>query len=208
MLIADDHHIFRDGLASILKRLPYVVDVYHAENGMRVINHPKLESVDVVLMDINMPVMNGIETTVKIIKRHPTKIIIAMTMHDSEEYVKLMMDAGCMGYLLKSANFGEIDKALQNVVQGKKYLSEEVNDRFYEMDLNTPSQQSFNEREIEILKLLCKEYSTREISDALFVSIKTIELYRQKLLTKTNSKNIAGLVVYAIEKGFYRGDKK
>ncbi len=208
LLVADDHHIFRDGLASILKRLAYVADVFHAENGLAVLNHPKLELVDIVLMDINMPVMNGIETTMKLLKKIPDKKIIAMTMHDSEEYVKLMMDGGCMGYLLKSADFGEIDKALKNVATGKKYMSQEVNDLFYETSLQNSPSHSFNEREIEILRLVCKEYSTKEISDALYVSVKTIELYRQKLLTKTNSKNTAGLVVYAIEKGFYKFDKQ
>lgn len=208
ILIADDHKIFNDGLASILKHLKIIENIYQAENGAQVLDWIVKEHIDVILMDINMPGMNGIETTLKVKSKKDSIKVIALTMHDSEMYVKMMMEAGCSGYLLKSVELTEIEKAILAVMSHKIYLSAEVNDMFYQDSLHQSDMYSYNEREIEILKYICQEFSTKEIAEKLFVSAKTIELYRTRLLQKTNSKNSAGLVVFALEKGFYHPDKK
>jgi len=207
--IVDDHKIFRDGLTSIIKRLPYINEIKHAVDGqelLELLSHATTLP-HLIFMDINMPKMNGIETTIRVKSKYNNIHILALTMYDDETNLNLMINAGCMGYLLKSTDYEELDIAIRHIMNGKKFLSKQLNDMFYQNAINTEqtSNTIFNERELEILKMICQELSTKEIAERLFISIKTAELYRARLLQKTNSKNTAGVVVFAMKHGFYKG---
>lgn len=213
LILADDHEIFRKGLEVTLKRIPYVDNVYHAENGKDVLDLLKTTgNIDVIIMDIRMPKMDGLEATRLLRPHYPSVKIIALSMMDDKASIVQMFKAGANGYLLKNTNKLELQDAIENVLQGNKYFAKEVANIIvnHELDhLPIPMRTAFSTelttREVDILQLICHQYSTKEISDILCISEKTIEGHRKSLLEKTRSKNIAGLVWYALENGIIKG---
>ncbi|MEO8146076.1 MAG: response regulator transcription factor [Bacteroidia bacterium] len=211
ILIADDHPMFRKGLEMSMKTITRVGKVLQAENGLHVLEVLEKEPVDIIFMDIKMPMQNGIETTRIVSKKYPAIKVIALSMSDDKENILEMFKAGVSGYLLKNTNKAEIEMAINEVLQGGKYYSKEVSDVLLEkiirIELTTErAQQSqppekLTDREITVLRHICSQLSTKEIADVMCLSDKTIEGYRLKLLQKTNSKNIAGLVMYAVDHG-------
>jgi len=204
VLIVDDHLLFRMGIESILKKIPLVNSVTHAEDGEQVLKLLKKKKFDLIFMDIKMPNMDGIMTTRKISIRFPEIPVVALTSVDDRENIIQMIDAGARGYLLKSADSKEVKTAISKILDGSHYYADEVEKNLFDRLIHKPvrdSKQSIDDvtdRLRAVLFLICYEFTTREIADKIMVSEKSIEGYRTKLMEITNSKNIAGLVMFAV----------
>jgi DNA-binding NarL/FixJ family response regulator len=212
VLLADDHEIFRKGLEITLKRLPFVGKILHASNGLEVLEIlNSKEPVHVIFMDIRMPELDGIKATIQIRIKNKDVKIIALSMMDDRASILQMFKAGANGYLLKNTNKLELADAIQHVMGGNRYYAKEVSEMLLRKELEhlpLPRKTKFNPdltpRELEVLILICHQYSTKEMSEILSLAEKTIEGHRTKLLEKTQSKNIAGLVYYALENGLIK----
>ena len=211
IVIADDHEIFRDGFRAMTKKFPEVKLIGEAENGRDLIELIEKTKPDVVLTDIKMPKMDGIEATRQLIKSKSNVNIIALSMFDEDNLISDMLEAGAKGYLIKNANKEEIIEAIKTVNRGKTYYCKDTSARLLQMISNskfnpykkTPKPQ-FTERELEVIKLICDQLSNKEIAERLNLSIRTIEGYREKILEKMDVHNTAGIVVYAIKTSIYQ----
>ncbi len=205
ILITDDHKLFREGMKLILSNLPYVERIYEAGNGKECVRlFENGEKPDIVFMDIEMPEMNGIEATVNVMRDHPCTSIIALSMYANEDYYSKMIEAGAKGFMLKNSGIREVEEAIQQVIFGKSYFSQEILSGFIRnmsRKKQSPSSGKLSEREEEVLYLICKGYSNQEVADALHISKRTVDKHRENLLFKTDSKNTPGLVIYAIKNG-------
>lgn len=202
--IVDDHGLFRQGLKLLLSNLNFIGKIYEANNGEEFITGLKNNPVDVALIDIEMPVMNGIEAAKRAREIQPSIKILALSMYSDKNYYLSMIDAGACGFLLKNSNFDEVEKAITDVCNDKSYISIEILNEI----LKYPDKASFNvldseltERETEVLLLICKGLTNNEIADRLVLSKRTVDKHRENLLLKTQSKNTANLVIYAIKNG-------
>jgi DNA-binding NarL/FixJ family response regulator len=207
ILTVDDHQLFRIGLVSVLKEFDFVSQIHEAENGREAIEKLVCDNYDIVLMDINMPIMMGTQAT-RVIKRDfPEVKVIALTMYEDQKHVIEMVEAGASGYIIKNTNGTEIYNALQKVMNNELYFSRQISESLItslvQKHQTKKSQQNemISNREKDILCLICREYTTREIAQALFLSGKTVDWHRINLLQKTHSKNIAGLVLFAVRSG-------
>ena len=204
VLVVDDHLLFRMGIESILKKISFISSVTHAENGEQVLKLLKKKKIDLVFMDIKMPEMDGITTTKKVTVRYPEVPVVALTSVDDRDNIIQMIDAGARGYLLKSADIRELKTAIKKIMDGSHYYADEVEKNLFDRLIQRPvpvSKQSIDDvtdRLRAVLFLICYEFTTKEIADKLNVSEKSIEGYRTKLMEITNSKNIAGLVMFAV----------
>ncbi|MAO07191.1 MAG: DNA-binding response regulator [Alteromonas sp.] len=210
VLIVDDHKMVIEGMKLLLQNHPEIDVTDTALSGEEGIE--KLETVnpDVILLDINLPGLNGIETCKKMIELQPNVKIIAISMHKESSLIKLMLSNGAKGYVLKNAGQDEVIEAITQVYQGKTYLDDTVN----EIIVNTvtkaskKSQQSpfpsLSRREKEILELILEEHTTQEIAEKLFISFGTVETHRRNMLIKTGARNTAGLVRIALEYELHR----
>ena len=202
VLIVDDHKLFREGLKLLLKNLQEIGEVWEASDGEVFLNMIKTHHPDVVLMDIEMPRLNGIEATTKALEQYPEMKILALSMFGDEEYFQKMVDAGVCGFLLKNSDFSEVRKAIMNVAQGNNYFTDEILYKLVTRFRSRPSHieqaVALSDREQEILLLICKGLSNQEIADQLFISKRTVDHHRASLLTKTDTRNAASLVIYAI----------
>lgn len=205
ILLVDDHDIVRDGLKSLLEdEIGYNI-VAEAENGRKAIEACEQHDIDLAIMDINMPEMDGIEATVRIKEKHPDIKILALTMMDEDQHIRQMIEAGASGYILKSSNKEELLEAITKILDGKHYFSHDAAqtvllDLIKGRDQDTkqdPAQ--LTDRQLEVLELIAKEYTNQEIADELYISIRTVDAHRRNLLQKTGAKNTAGLVTYAIK---------
>jgi len=206
VVICDDHVIFRKGLGTILNEINEVKVIGEASNGQELLTLMKKQDVDVVLMDIRMPVMDGIETTLKIKERQYDTKIIALTMHEEIGYFNQMIEAGAHGYLLKKTTRDELEAALKQVIKGEYYFAAEFL-AHAEKHFRKKAQESpvvLTDREKEVLELICKGYSNPEIAKKLFLSERTIDGHRANLLEKTGAKNAPHLVMYAIKYGLVK----
>ncbi|RIH65754.1 DNA-binding response regulator [Mariniphaga sediminis] len=204
--LVDDHSLFREGLHFLLSNLDFIDEIYEAENGEQFISTLKQQPVDIVLLDIEMPLMNGIDAAKQALKMWPDIKIIALSMYSDENYYSSMIDAGAYGFLLKNSNFSEVRKAILDVWEGKNYFSTEIMQSIL-LRLNRKTQgepfDDLTEREIEILYHICKGLSNAEIADILSISKRTVDKHRENLLQKTQSKNTANLVIFAIKHGYF-----
>jgi len=200
IIIVEDHAIFREGLKQILAGINNVELIGEAENGEIFLELLKKVTPDVVLMDIKMPVMDGMEASEKALKLYPKLKIIILSMFVDEEYLYAMVLKGVNGFLLKNASRQNLERAITMVNSGQQYFSPELNG----MLAKKIRQISFNEmpvftnKENEVLRLICRGYSTEEMADEMNISKRTIEGYRLKLLQKTSLKNTINLVIFAI----------
>lgn len=208
LAIADDHKIFRNGLKATLEDCPEFNLLIEASNGKELIGQLATHTPDVILMDIKMPEMDGMQTTTHISQQFKGIKILALSMHNEDKYIVDMMKAGASGYLLKNAEPEEIIEAILTVHNKGFYFNERLSVTLIKQLVgpnyseNAAQQQvDLNEREIEVLKLVCQEYSNQEIADKIFLSVRTVEGYRARLFEKTCSKNLVGLVIFAIKKG-------
>ena len=207
LIITDDHKIIRDGIKSMLRSEQAIQVVGEASNGTELIDLLATTPADVVLMDINMPGKDGFETMEHLAAHFPAVKVLVLSMLDHESYVNRMMNAGAWGYLLKNAGREELSSAIQLVASGTPYICSEV-----AMDLlkrtNSPAGlraepgiKDLSKREMEVLALIAEGYTNAEIADRLFTSKRTIETHRQNLLEKTNSRNTATLIKFALQRG-------
>lgn len=208
LAIADDHKIFRNGLKSTLEDCPDLKLLIEASNGKELIGQLAANTPDVILMDIKMPEMDGMQTTAYIHQHFKQIKVLALSMHNEDKYIVDMMKAGASGYLLKNAEPEEIIEAIATVYNKGFYFNEHLSVTLIKQLVGpgsyneAPGQNvDLNDREIEILKLVCQEYSNQEIADKIFLSVRTVEGYRARLFEKTGSKNLVGLVIFAIKKG-------
>jgi DNA-binding NarL/FixJ family response regulator len=201
VIIVDDHEIIRVGLRQIINKLGYAKVVGEASNGYEFLDLIEHEETDLVIMDIEMPLMNGAESTKRALEKHPNLKIIALSVHTDDDHIRMMMDAGVKGFLIKNIRKEVLDRALQAVYIGKTYYSEELWDYFSKVlgrDSHHEDTVSFTARELEVLKLCAEGLSNKEISDRLFISERTVVGHKSNLMAKTNSKNSVSLITYAI----------
>jgi two-component system, NarL family, response regulator LiaR len=206
IFLVDDHSLFREGLRFLLSNLDFVENIYEAENGEQFITALKNTSVDIALLDIEMPVMNGIEATKQALLIRPELKIIALSMYSEESYYSSMIEAGADGFLMKNSNFSEVKKALADVWEGKNYFSADILQSILNRVVNKKQQhgvEDITERETEILFYICKGLSNAEIARELAISKRTVDKHRENLLEKTESKNTANLVIFAIKHGYF-----
>jgi DNA-binding NarL/FixJ family response regulator len=208
VLIADDHKIIRVGLIGLLKRAADIQVAGEAANESQVLDTLSNRVIDVVLMDIDMGQTSGIQTTQKLKKQFPDVQVLALTIHDEEDNIVKMLEAGANGYLLKDAGEEELLAAIHTVARGDSYFSSSVSATLLKALTHRQTQAHsharkdvpLSDREIEVLRLIAREYTNGEIADRLFISIRTVDTHRRNILEKLQLKNTAGLVRYAIEK--------
>jgi len=202
-IIVDDHQMFRNGIKSILEQEEWAQIIGEASNGQEFIELIQNITPDIVLMDIDMPIMNGIEASEKAIEMKGDINILVLSMYDDYSHYSRLVSAGVKGFISKSAGKTELEKGILAVSKGECYFSSdllrniilEINKSKDHTDLDI----SLTSRELEILKLICNGFATNEIADKLCLSNKTIDNHRSKILQKTGVKNSVGLVIYAIK---------
>jgi DNA-binding NarL/FixJ family response regulator len=205
--LADDHKITRQGLRSLLDEQPDMEVVAEAEEGRSVVRLARELSPDVVIMDVTMPDLNGIEATRQIVGQSGNVRIIALSMHSDTLFVTEMLRSGASGYLLKDCAFEELSRAIQTVVEGKTYLSPSISGVVVDDYLHRLTKADFSgsdvltEREREVLQLLAEGKSTKQIALKLHISTKTVETHRRQIMNKLDIHTVAELTKYAIRKG-------
>ncbi len=209
IIIAEDHTILREGLKALLNTNPEIEIVGEAEDGREAVWLVEKLDPDMVMMDLSMPRMDGMQAIREIKRRWPNKRVLALTAHKTEEYVLTTLKAGADGYLLKDATYQEMMTAVKSVLSGKRYLSPGISEKVIEGYLE--GKQTINLqgawdnltiREREVLKLIAEGYRNKEIADLLVISPKTVEKHRANLMTKLNFHSVSEITAYAIERGF------
>jgi DNA-binding NarL/FixJ family response regulator len=203
VIIVDDHKLFRDGLKFILSETGVADVIAEASNGKEFLQLLEKLKPDLVLMDINMPIMNGIEASKQALLKFPELNILVLSMYGDEEYYNTMIDLGVKGFLLKDADTSELKTAINKIIEGGTYFSQQlllniINNRQVQNTMKLTG------REKEILTLMCQGISNNKISNDLHISIRTVERHRAELLDKTQSANSISLVIYAIKHGLVK----
>jgi DNA-binding NarL/FixJ family response regulator len=207
--IADDEQLFRKGISFLLEKETSFEVILEAENGQQLIDAINPESFpDIILMDLKMPILNGVETTKIIHKNFPDIKIIALTSYDGKSFITNMIDVGASSYLLKNTSPKIVVHTINEVFDKGFYYDEKVLKTIHENLLSSSGKRIksdldkrlLSNREIEVLELICEQYTTSEIAEKLFISPRTVDGHRNNLLLKTGSKNVAGLVIYGIQK--------
>jgi len=207
LILADDHTLVRAGIRALLEKLPQVQVIGEADDGREVLELTKLHRPDVVLMDISMPGLNGLEATARIVKDFRGVRVIILSMHENEEYYWRALKSGAAGYLLKKAASAELETALRQVMRGEVYLSREISSKLLKkfpphagLERMSPLEQ-LTARQREILQLIAEGQNTKGIARLLHLSPKTIEYHRMKLMNALNLHDIPGLVRFALRMG-------
>jgi DNA-binding NarL/FixJ family response regulator len=207
-MIADDHQIFVDGIKSLLQNEQGIEVVGEALNGKHLLGQIPHVKPEVILLDINMPEMDGLEAAAKIATDHPEMRIIMLTMHERADFITKLISAGVAGYLLKNSSRADLVEAIRTVHAGGTFYSRQVTqtvmDSFRKKATqgNSDPEAELTPREMEVLKLIAQEFTTKEIGEKLFISHHTVESHRKNLLSKLGKKNTAGLAAYAAGKGW------
>jgi DNA-binding NarL/FixJ family response regulator len=207
VLLADDHTLVRAGIRSLLEKLPGVEVAGEASDGREVIDLIKAQQPDVVLMDISMPGLNGLQALARITRDYPQVRVVILSMHPNDEYVLQALKSGAAGYLLKRAATAELPAALQTVVAGETYLSRELSSQFLkkfplqQIARSTSPLEQLTERQREILQLLAEGQTTKAIAAILKLSDKTVEYHRAKLMAALKIFDLPGLVRFAMRTG-------
>ncbi len=205
VIIADDHVLFRAGVKTALSVKKDVELIAEADNGMQLLNLLKHFEPDVILLDIQMPIMDGIQTLPEIRKMYPHVKVIILSMHNDHSMISKLMEIGANSYLTKNSDSETIYQAIKTCYEQEFFLNELTNKalltglRTKRTDLGIPQDVNLTEKELTVLKLMCEEKSTKEIADIVEISPRTVEAIRDKLKTKTGSKSMAGLVMYAVK---------
>jgi len=208
IIIAEDHTILREGLRSLLSAKPEYEVVGEAEDGNAAIRCAEKLKPNLVLMDLSMPKMNGIDAIKEIKKRSPETKVLVLTVHKSDEYIRATFEAGADGYVLKDATHAELEMAIQNILSGKNFISPGISEKLIggyldgrkTSEVTTPWD-TLTQRERSILKLIAEGHKNKEIADYLCISVKTVEKHRANLMQKLDLHNISDLTAFAIEKG-------
>jgi DNA-binding NarL/FixJ family response regulator len=202
IVLADDHTLFRDGMKRLLAADSRFAVVGEAAGGDELLDIYRGSGADVVFMDIDMPGMNGIEASRRLLEIDPEVRIITLSMHGDREYYLAMVDVGAKGFLLKNSTFDQVAAAAETVAVGGTYFSQELlaslaTDTKHSGELSHG--EALSQREIEVLPLVCEGYSNQQIADRLFISKRTVDKHRANILDKTGCKNTASLVIYAVK---------
>lgn len=206
IVIVDDHSLFREGLRLLIEKEGIGEVIAEADNGLKLLEIVKSSMPDVIVLDIDMPVMNGFEATEKIVKQYPNANILVLSMHGDQEHYSQLVKAGAKGFVLKTSGKHELENAIKTVAKGESFFSSELLRKII-IDLSNPAHKQskdsikidFTDRELEVLALLCGGFTVSEIADKLFLSVKTIEAHRSKLILKTETKNTISLILFAIK---------
>jgi two-component system response regulator NreC len=207
VLLADDHKIIRDGLRSLIERHPEMRVVGEAQDGRTTVKLAREIEPDVVIMDISMPDLNGIDATQQIVADVPGVKVIALSMHSDKRFVVGMFKAGASGYLLKDCAFDELEQAVKTVLTDRTYLSPKIATvviKDYVPHVSTEDTSALSvlsSREREVLQLLAEGKTIKEIASALFLSVKTIETYRQRIMDRLGVHSLADIIKFAIREG-------
>ncbi len=217
ILIADDHSVVRSGIRMVLQSSPEFTVIAEAEDGEEAVELAAKHKPEVVVMDISMPQLNGIEATAKMKQNDPNIKVIILTVHADEEYVFQILRAGASGYVLKSAGKKEIFAAIRSAISGERFFSPGISNLIIEGFINrtkepTPKpvantgsgKQQLTKREIEVLEYIAQGYTNRKIADTLFLSVRTVNTHRTNLMQKLDIHDTARLVRYAIETGLVK----
>lgn len=207
LALADDEELFRVGLSHILQRYEEINILFQADNGQNLIDQLEAadEVPDIIIMDIKMPELNGVEATKLLQKDYPAIDIISLTTYNTKPFIRNMIDVGASAYLVKNSPPEQVIHTIRQVYLNGFYYDQLVLDairskrRSNVKDKSNLEGEFLTDREKEILELICKQYTSQEIADELFISKRTVEVHRKNLLDKTKVKNIAGLVVYALK---------
>ncbi|HRD54702.1 MAG TPA: response regulator transcription factor [Flavobacteriales bacterium] len=207
LILVDDQSMFLDGIESLLERMPDVAVVGKAHNGRAALDLVAAHKPDLVLMDINMPGMDGIEASKRMRQASPETRVIVLSMYGHREFVLELLDSGVGGYLLKTTGKDELMEAIRTVADGKQYIAQELRELAARPDRNGDRNGEtqygpLTKREVQIVKLILKEHTTQEIAENLFLSVPTVETHRRNIFHKLDCRNIAGLVKYAMERGW------
>jgi len=214
VFIIDDHQLIIDGIKSVLEEEVDMMYCGGANNMNEALDFVRRNTIDVVLVDVNMPGGSGIETALKLKGQSPDIKIIALTMHEDIQVIKEMIEAGASGYILKRSNMNEVLDAIRVVYNNERYLGRDI--QAVLMDSLNPRVETGKQgevkegvlttREREILQLIAKEYSNEQIAQKLFISERTVETHRRNIFTKTKMKSIVGLIKYAFKEGLITND--
>src|SRR4030067_346794 len=213
VLLADDHTLVRAGIRSLLENMEGIEVIAEAGDGREALRLVRTHRPDVVLMDIAMPGLNGLEAAARIAKKFPNVRVIILSMHVNEEYVLQALRAGAAGYMVKGADAAELEIAIRAVARGETYLSPMVSkhvvtDYIQRISGETSPLELLTQRQREVLQLIAEGYSTKKIARTLKISVKTVETHRMQLMERLDIHDIAGLVRYAIRVGLVKPDQK
>lgn len=200
VMVVDDHEIFRDGVKLVISQSENYNVVSDACNGKEFLDIIDAELPDIVLMDISMPIMDGVEASKKALAKYPHLKIVTLSMFGEEEYYYKMIEAGVKAVVLKKSGTTELLHAIDEVAKGNNYFSQDLLKKLV-FRINSPKSQEkvkITQREEEVLNLICNGYTNKEIAEKLFISVKTVDRHRTSLLQKTETRNSAHLVMYSI----------
>lgn len=202
LLLVDDHPLVRDGIRARFEADELIEVIGEAQNGQQALDFVSQQMPDVVLMDVSMPVMNGLEATQHLRHLYPTMPVLILSMHDSREYIQQLVQTGASGYVLKDVSSDELVRAIQTVYQGGSYFSAGVSQMLFQGQVQASEQkQALTPREETVLRHLAEGSSNKEIARALDISVRTVETHRQNIKQKLDIHTAAGLARYAIEQG-------
>ncbi|MFC0776016.1 response regulator transcription factor [Terrimonas alba] len=211
LMIADDHPMFKEGLHLLLRHYDHLKIIGEAENGATLLSLIEKEVPDVVITDIQMPSLNGIEVAKFLKENYPTIKIIALTMYEDEHLIADMMEQDVAGYMRKNATKEELVYAIESVYEGKKYFCNSTSLKLGKMLAATKTnlfknlqEIKFNDNELDIIRLICEQYASKEIAGATNLAHRTIEKYRDRIMQKIGARNVVGIVIYAIKNGIYK----
>jgi DNA-binding NarL/FixJ family response regulator len=210
IILADDHEIFRDGFRVMLKKQTSIILEGEAANGEELVKLAHDVNPDVIITDIKMPKLDGVMATKQLLNELPHIGVIALSMFDEEHLIIDMLEVGAKGYLLKNAHKNEIIAAVQAVAKGQTYFCEHTSQKLTKLLASSnynpykKIKPQFNETELAVMRLICEELSNKEIAETLHLSVRTIEGYRDRIQDKIQSRNTAGIVVYAIKHRIYQ----
>ncbi|QOD62302.1 response regulator transcription factor [Polaribacter haliotis] len=203
IILVDDHNLLRDGLRNIIEKKANLHVIGEASNGRDAVKICSKLLPDIVLIDIAMPDLNGMEATKQILKAHPKTKVIGLSMHSSKQFIQGMFNAGAFGYLLKDGDAKELIVGIKTVMENRKYLSKDINQEFLTLLKNGDELENtvLSSREKEVLQLIAEGKSSKEIGETLFLSPKTIDVHRNNIMKKIDIHSIPELTKYAIRKG-------
>jgi DNA-binding NarL/FixJ family response regulator len=202
ILLADDHAIFRKGIRKIIEEIDGFAVCGEANDGLELLELLKTTHPDLIILDISMPNLRGLEATEEIKRLYPEIKILLLTMHRKKSFVHLGLKAGADGFLLKEDADSELYRAIESLKQGEKYLSPLISTIMFDLTQSRPETEALTRREREVLKLLAEGKKPREIADFLFVSIYTVRTHRNNIMKKLKLRGVADLIRYAISHGF------
>ncbi len=204
VFLVDDHKLFREGLSLLLRNLPYISEIFEASDGIEFLSALSSNIPGMVFMDISMPGSDGIETTKQALELCPDLKIVALSMYSDEEYALQMINAGARGFILKNSGLEEVEECMKAVMSGNNYFAPKILAELLNnitKKAKQPKNSKLSERETEVLYQICQGYSNQEIAELLGISKRTVDKHRENILLKTESKNTAELVIFAIKNG-------